>query len=334
MELEPTPGTRGGPAAPVPVDRPFTRAQVVRDGVTDRQLAAWCSSGDLVNPLQGVYHASQLPDGLDLRIGCLKLVVPDDAVITDRTAGWLHGAPMILAPNDHLAVPPVSMFRPPGYRLRNELAASGERTFAAGEVVDLDGLRVTSKLRTTCDLGMMRGRDQAFAAMGAMMAVAGDEFGIAELVDQGDRFRGYRRVRQFRQLAPMVDPRPQSPPEHILLLRWLDCPSLPVVTPQLQVVGPEGHFYLDLGVEGLGYGAEYDGDRWHGPEQQRHDRARRGWLAEHGEWLIDVFVDRHLFGSVQAVERRLYAGVAEAKRRLGRRAWRGQDRGPDRARFW
>ena len=109
-----------------------------------------------------------------MRIACLKLVVPEDAVITDRTAGWLHGASMILAPNDHLVVPEVSMFRPPGYRLRNELAASGERTFAAGEVVDLDGLRVTSQLRTTCDLGMMRGRDQAFAAMGAMAGLAAE----------------------------------------------------------------------------------------------------------------------------------------------------------------
>ena len=321
-------------SAPVPVDRPFTRAQALREGVTDRDLARWCERGDLVHPLRGVYHASQLPDGPELRIACLKLVVPDDAVVTDRTAGWLHGASMILAPNDHLVVPKVSMFRPPGYRLRNDLAASGERSFAAGEVVEVDGLRVTSKLRTTCDLGMMRGRDQAFAAMGAMMGIAGEEFDVVELVGQGARFRGYRRVRQFRELAPRVDPRPQSPPEHILLLRWTDCSSLPAPTPQLPVRGPDGMFYLDLGVEGLPYAAEYDGPRWHGPEQRRHDRERRGWLRDHGDWLIDVFVDHHLFGPAQCVEECLYRGIANAKKLVGRRAWAGQDRGPDRQRFW
>lgn len=154
--------------APVPIDRPFTRALAIKEGVSDRVLEAWSAAGLLKNPLRGVYHASQLPDGLDLRIACLQQVVPDEAVITDRTAGWLHGASMILAPNDHLRVPQVSMFLPPGYRLRNELARSGERSFLPGEVVELDGLRVTSKLRTTCDLGMMRGRDQAFACMGSM----------------------------------------------------------------------------------------------------------------------------------------------------------------------
>ena len=249
-------------SAPVPFDRPFTRAEARGEGVTDRDLALWCERGDLIHRVRGVYHASHLPDGLELQIACLKLVVPDDTIVTDRTAGWLHGASMILAPNDHLVVPKVSMFRPPGYRLRNDLAASGERTFAAGEVVEVDGLLVTSKLRTTCDLGMMRGRDQAFAAMGAMMGVAGDEFDLEELIGQGARFRGYRRVRQFRELAPRVDPRPQSPPEHILLLRWTDCPSLPTVTPQLPVQGPDGLLHLDLGVEGLGYAAEYDGASW------------------------------------------------------------------------
>ena len=99
-------------------------------------------------------------------------MVPDDAVITDRTAGWLHGAPMILAPNDHLRVPPVSIFRSPGYRLRNSATASGERTLGVGDVVEIDGLRVTSKLRTTCDLGRLLHRDQAMAAMDSMMHVA------------------------------------------------------------------------------------------------------------------------------------------------------------------
>ena len=78
-----------------------------------------------MSPVRGVYHAAQLADGLELRIACLRLVVPEDAVITDRTAGWLHGAPMILAPNDHLASRRCRSSGSPGYRLRN--AARRER---------------------------------------------------------------------------------------------------------------------------------------------------------------------------------------------------------------
>lgn len=316
-----------GDDAPIPIERPFTRPEAVSLGVTDRQLAAWCGTGLLVHPIPGVYHAAQIPDGPELRISCLQLAVPEDAVVTDRTAAWLHGASMVLAPNDHLEVPRVSMFRPTGYRLRNKLATSGERSFAAGEVVELDGLRVTSKLRTTCDLGMMRNRDQAFSAMEAMARIA--DFGLRQLVDLavGPRFKGYRRVCQFRDLAPLVDPRSQSPAESILRLRWLDCPELPIPTPQLPVPGPGGHdYFLDLGVEGIRYAAEYDGARWHGREQQQHDRERRAWMARTGEWMIDVFVDHHLFGPRQNADVLLRQGVAEARRRMGASAWRGQDR--------
>ena len=311
-------------AGRVPADRPFTYRNARSAGVTDRQLAAALRAGHLLSPLRGVFHASHLADGLALRIACLRLVVPADAVITDRSAGWLHGAPMILAPNDHLRVPPVSMYRSRGYRLRNQATSSGERSFGLADVVEIDGLRVTSKLRTTCDLGRLLHRDQAIAAMDSMMHVA--DFQPEVLIVEAERFRGQRGMRQLRALAPLVDARSQSPGESILRLRWLDCTTLPRPTPQLCVSGPDGLCYLDLGVEGLLYAAEYDGARWHGPEQRAHDQRRRGWLIRTGEWIIDVFVDSDISGREQNAEARLIEGIARANRRLGSRAWRGQDR--------
>ena len=146
-------------AGRAPTDRPFTYREARSEGLTDRQLAAALTAGHIVSPVRGVFHAAHLDDGLDLRIACLRLVVPEDAVITDRSAGWLHGASMILAPNDHLSVPKVSVYRRPGYRLRNKATASGERSFGPDDVVELDGLRVASPLRTACDLGRLLHRD-------------------------------------------------------------------------------------------------------------------------------------------------------------------------------
>src|SRR4051812_35507002 len=160
-----------GPDSGVPVSRPFTTNEGVA-AVGERQLARWVAEGFLANPVRGVYHAAQLDDGLELRTECLRLVVPDDAVVTDRSAAWLYGAPMVLARNDHLAVPRVTVFRKPGYRLRNELTSSGERSFLRGEVVDLDGLRATSKVRTACDLGLLLPREQGFTAMDALARVS------------------------------------------------------------------------------------------------------------------------------------------------------------------
>jgi hypothetical protein len=313
--------------APIPIDRPFTRREASAEGVSNRMLAGWIQDGLVLNPIHGVLHAAQLPDGLALRVACLSLVVPEDAVVTDRTAGWLHGAPMVLAPNDHLRVPTVDMFRPgPGYRLRGRGVRSGERTLHSGEVVELDGVRATSKVRTTCDLGMLLPRVHAFAGMCSMMKVA--DFDRSVLADQADRrFKGYRWVRQLRDLAPRVDDRFQSPGECALALRWGDHGNLPPYEPQYEVAGPAGSYFLDLACVGLPYGAEYDGSRWHGLERAGADEERRTWMSEHGErWIIDVFGAADVYGPSQRAGDRLMAGIARARREFGARAWSGQDR--------
>jgi hypothetical protein len=84
-------------------------------------------AGLLVAPVHGVLYAAQLTDSLELRLACLRLVVPENAVVTDRTAAWLHGAPMVLQPNAHLRLPPLDLFLPPGGGIRRELVRSGQR---------------------------------------------------------------------------------------------------------------------------------------------------------------------------------------------------------------
>ena len=298
----------------LPVDRPFTRAEALRAGVARPQLREWELAGLLVRPLRGVYHASQLVDGLELRLQCLRLVVPEDCVVTDRTAAWLLGAPMALAPGDHLVVPAVSMFRPPGYRLRNDLTSSGERCLAPSDVLEIDGLRVTTPLRTACDLGRLLHRDQAFAAMDCLLRLG--SFTVSDLVGEFDRFKGYRGILQARLLAPLADARSQSPGESILRLRWLDCGDLPPPTPQLPVPNPKGGFYhVDLGVEELRYAAEYDGEEWHGEEQRTHDESRRGWMTAAQGYVVDVFRAHNIHGHSQNAEAMLQAGVRRARLR-------------------
>jgi len=310
-------------SAPVPVDRPFHRTEAVAEGVTDRQLSAWCRDGLLAHPVRGVYHAAQLPAGIDLRLACLRIVVPEDAVVTDRTAGWLYGASMVLAPNDHLVVPRLSMYRPAGYRLRNALTASGERAFLDDEVVELGGVRVTSVLRTTCDLGRLRHRESAFCAMEAMARTGAVDLDELREVSGGRRYRGYRWVTNLRDLAPRVEGKTQSPPEGIILLRWQDCPDLPRPRPQVHVPAPDGRsFYVDVGVEGLRYGAEYDGVEWHGPERRQHDVDRRGWMTTSRQWEFDIFDKGSLYGRTSDVERRLHEGVRARRLAVGERAWR------------
>lgn len=314
-------------SAAVPVDRPFTTATALAEGVGHTQLASWVGSGLLVRPFRGVYYASQLDDGLELRAACVALVVPSDAVIVGRTAGWLHGATMALAPNDHLEVPNVEVVRTlAGYRLRNPWALGGERQLAEDEITELFGLPVTTDVRTAFDLGCQRNRYAAFAGM--EMVRRQTKFALAQLLEYGERGRGRRWIVPFREMAPDVGTLSESPPEAAIKRRWKDCRNLPPVEQQIEVPAPSGSYFLDLGNRDIGYAMEYDGALWHPPERQQEDRERRDHVRQAGSWIIDVAVRHDVYEPTLKLETMLYDGVARARRAYGRRSWTGRTR-PD-----
>jgi hypothetical protein len=105
--------------------RPFTAAEAADAGLDDRWLRRLVGLGLITRPLRGVYLWAGVRDSLELRLECVRYVLPTDCVVTDRTAAWLHGAAMVLAPNDHLVVPRVSAFHLPHHRLSNASTDSG-----------------------------------------------------------------------------------------------------------------------------------------------------------------------------------------------------------------
>lgn len=288
---------------------PFTARDALDDGASYPWLRRWCRRGILKHPIRGAYHASDLPDDLELRLAVLRLVVPAECVVTDRTAGWLWGADMILAPGDHLVTPAVQVFCPPGYRLRNGLVASGERRLRSEDVAVLGGVRVTTPLRTACDLGRLLHVDQALAAMDSLAAL--NRFTLDELAVETLRFRRYRGVVQLRVLVPLVDPMAQSPGESVLRLRWLQA-GIPRPRCQVPVPAPDGgRYYLDMGLEERLLGAEYDGEEFHDESAVGHDTGRRDWChREHG-WTILVFRKGNVYGRNQDADRILRRTWAE-----------------------
>ena len=292
--------------------KPFTSAQARAAGATYATLRRWTGDGYLAHPLRGVYHAPDLPDSLELRLAVLRLVVPEGCVVTDRTAAWLWGAVMVLAPNDHLVTPAVHVFSPPGRRLRNALVSSGERALPASAVTTLDGVRVTTPLRTATDLGRLLHRDQALAAMDSLAALG--RFTLDELAFSPLRFAGYRGVVQLRALVPLVDPRAQSPGESVLRLRWLDL-GFPRPECQIDVPSPNGGLYhLDLGLREERFAAEYDGAAFHGDDREGPDEARRTWMREQYGWTIVVARSHHVHGPRRSIEEMLLEGRRQARK--------------------
>ena len=295
----------------LPPTAPFTSALARREGVSYAVLRRLVARGLLVHPVRGVYHSPSLPDSLELRIEVLKQIVPERAVVTDRTAAWVLGGVRVLAPGAHMVVPEVSMFCLPGSRLRNKLVASGQRSLLTSDILTLDGVRVTTPLRTACDVGRLLHRDQAIGVMDALAATGGLTPG--RLSVESRRFSGFRGVVQLRALAPLVDAASGSPGESTLRLRWYDI-GLPRPQCQVQELGATGGpLFIDVGLADHRLGAEYFGEEFHGPADLQHDEDRLTWLRDERGWVIVVARKHNVYGHDQDVE----GPLAAAARQVG-----------------
>ncbi len=277
----------------LPTDRPFRWSQAYEQ-VGRRRLHQLTRSGDLRKVVRGVWVCASVPDSLQLRVAALALVVPDTAVVTDRTAAWLHGVPILPRSAVH-EVPDVSVFHRTDTRVRRDAVDAGRRELADRDVVVLgDRLAVTTPLRTACDLARLLWRYDALAAVDGCLRLGVDK---SELADELRRFRGYRGVRQARVVVGLGDGRAESPGESALRLHWIEA-GLPA--PQLQIWVPDGdgepRFRLDLGLEEEMLAAEYDGVDHHSSALDvARDEARRDWLSGQG-WRIEVFDKEQVYG--------------------------------------
>jgi hypothetical protein len=297
---------------PLPLTGPFTTTQAQDLGVSRTRLATLTRRG-LVRPvLRGVYAAAQVVDSIEFRAAALALVVAESAVVTDHTAAWLHMVD-VLPPSAVHEMPPVEVYSRVGSRLRRPGVASGERRMLDEDVVVVNGVQATTLLRTALDLGRRLNRFHALGALDALLR-AGVEH--EQLLAGVERFRGERGVVQLRALAPLADPRPESPPESVLRLHWLEASGMPPPEPQVWVNDEEGwaRYRVDVGNEDLRYGAEYDGVAFHRDEER--DEVRRGWLHESGGWLIDAFGADDIYPRGDPTTR-LQQGAYLARRRSG-----------------
>ena len=282
---------------PVPADdrlpfgEPFTIALAQHRGVSERVLHRLAREGVLRRVFRGVYVDSAADDDLLMRARALSLVVPPTAVVTDECAAWVRGVDLV-ARGDHVA----------------------------RDIETLHGVRVTTSLRTGLDLARTRSRFRGIAALDAMLRT--HDFTQDEMLREIRRFKGYRGVVRLRNLAPLADPRAESPAESVLRLLWLDA-GLPAPALQIPVVVDDGWeaFRLDMGLPEIRYAAEYDGVAWHSsPTQRARDRRRRAWLRDERGWDIDVLGSDDVFAHPARAIEILRAGVARAERRLRRTA--------------
>jgi hypothetical protein len=198
-----------------------TLRRLVRTGVVRRLL-------------RGVYLREDVPETAEVRAAALGLVLPADVVLVDRTAGWLHGSPLVApAPYDVLG-----RDRPGRY--------FGARRPLAGHDVECVGpVRVTTRARTALDLGRLLAPDRGLAVLDDALRRGCDRDELVAALPQHANLPGAARL---RDLVGIADPRAADPAESVLRARWLDA-GLPTPVPgfdhdgrRLSIALPEQRF--------------------------------------------------------------------------------------------
>lgn len=277
---------------PVFPDVPFTWAQAKALGIPRARLDQALAQREIRRVLTGAYVRADAPDTVEVRARAAALVISPFSVVCDRTAAWLLGVD-VFDYHELDVLPPLETYVLRGHNpTRRGQCNGGTRDLLPQDYCLIEGLKVTTPLRTALDLGCKLSRRRALAALDAFMRAYG--LTHEDLRRGAQRYFRRRGVVQLRQLIPLADPRAESPGEAWARQEIIDA-GLP--WPELQVwVEVDGvpTYRLDLAYPHARVAVEYDGREFHESDEARErDEERRAWLERHG-WTV-IVVDKDSF---------------------------------------
>ncbi|QIZ34796.1 endonuclease domain-containing protein [Saccharopolyspora sp. ASAGF58] len=275
----------------------FTRGEAIAHGIKDRELRT-----NFRKVIHGIYTTRDVEITHELRCRAASITLPDDAILTGRSAATLLGVPLA-GPNDPVEV----LVSGHSYMNRRFGLRAWARKSSVDEHVAWSSIRRATPTRAAFDVLARNAPSFGIANCDAMLH--------AGLVDEDDlaRFMSTRRyygVRKAQRAFELLDGRAESIPESVLRVTLVEGGLVP--TPQVEVYDERGFVArVDLAFEESKLAVEYDG-AWHAdPGQQQRDRQRRRRLRECG-WTVVVVTADSLYGDPKGV-------VAEVKHALGRR---------------
>jgi hypothetical protein len=298
---------------------PFTVLQGRDLGFAPKELRRLHDEMVLRREFRGVYVDARVPDSRRGRLRAISLVTPDNAVVCDETAAWVRGLD-VFSPGTRHDFTPAMVVRHGGARILRPGSRGRQAIISPDDIEFVDGLYVTTAVRTVSDLLRKMYRPYALAAADAFAAA-----GLVVVQDVNEyvaRLKGFRGIVQARSLAAIIEPRTQSPGESWQRLRMLDA-GFPPPDPQFEIVDDFGRsYYIDLPYPDLLIGAEYDGREFHTDEaHKRHDSERRDYLSEIYGWRWVIGNRSRIFGPDTSFEDELGAllGIKPLSRWWGAR---------------
>lgn len=255
----------------------FIGSEALRSGRLTRGGLRW----NYVAIHPDIYIEKGLTRTLEVNTRAAALWVPD-GVVTGRAAAALHGAGFV---DDDVAVEIIGRSRRP----RNGVVVREERIHA-DEITCVNGIPVTTPVRTALDLARHLPRVRAVEHLDALAAATG--VSAQAVLDLAARYPGARGIRRARHTMPLVDAGSQSPRESWLRMLLIDsgCPR-----PETQIMVSDGMStaFIDMGWRDLRIGLEYDGDQHHSDRNQYVKDIGRQEMLANLDWLIIRVVREH-----------------------------------------
>jgi len=252
----------------------FIASHAIAEGAITRKQLRLMSYRRLV---QGVYADPGLELDHRLRCTAVALLLPRGTAIGGHSGAAWHGAPFA-APHD-----PVTVLRPVDVRWAGPRGVRVHRTvLGPGDVDVIDGVPVTTALRTAWDVAALEPLGTAVAALDAM--VRSGAVSTAALTSRLRRGAGEWGVTRARRAFGLVDPRAESAPESRVRVALVLAGLAPV--PQLHVLH-HGEFLgrVDLGWEEAKLAVEYEGEHHFTGAQIARDDARYARLLA-ADWRV------------------------------------------------
>jgi hypothetical protein len=240
---------------------PFTTHDAARRGWSRTELSRGVATGVLRRVFTGVYVRTDVADTMILRARAARLVMSPHSVLCDRTAAWIHGID-VFRYAELETVPALESFVLRGHDPTDRADChGGTRDLLPEDWCVIDGVRVTTPVRTAVDLACRLSRREALAALDAFAREHG--LTVAEMTRLLQRYRRRRGVIQARELVQLADPRAESSGESWTRLEIHDN-GLPDPEPQFWVViNGVPTYRLDLAYPKAKVLVEYDGEDFH-----------------------------------------------------------------------
>jgi very-short-patch-repair endonuclease len=222
---------------------------------------------------RGQYAWTGLPHDIELQLRAVHARLPEQAGFSGYTAAWLLG-------QDFDPCDPIEVTAPRHLSVRTRAGVKLRRAgLEPTELVIRRGFRVTTPLRTTCDLGSRR--DLVESTVAIDMALHAGITNLEALRRHIEINSGAKGIKRLRRAVGLADPRSESPMETRLRLE-LRLAHLPIPDVQVRLEDGSGGVMAraDLYYPDVRLVIEFDGQNH--KERMVQDARRQNALFNAG----------------------------------------------------